>query len=89
MKNWNVRTLRRQTDSALFLRLDSSRDKEGILKLAQNGIEYVYGLFCNSRAMKLQFLKIELKYIIRVLFQQIKHRKVMWREIKDLFVEIL
>ena len=26
-------------DSALFLRLASSRDKEGILKLAQNGIE--------------------------------------------------
>lgn len=29
----------RQMDSALFLRLASSRDKEGILKLAQNGIE--------------------------------------------------
>ncbi len=39
VENWNVRTLRRQMDSALFLRLDSSRDKEGILKLAQNGIE--------------------------------------------------
>lgn len=39
-ENWNVRTLRRQMDSALFLRLASSRDKEGILKLAQNGIEY-------------------------------------------------
>ena len=32
MENWNVRTLRRQMDSALFLRLASSRDKEGILK---------------------------------------------------------
>ena len=40
VENWNVRTLRRQMDSALFLRLASSRDKEGILKLAQNGIEY-------------------------------------------------
>jgi predicted nuclease of restriction endonuclease-like (RecB) superfamily len=39
VENWNVRTLRRQMDSALFLRLASSRDKEGILKLAQNGIE--------------------------------------------------
>ncbi|MDE6024548.1 MAG: PDDEXK nuclease domain-containing protein [Lachnospiraceae bacterium] len=38
-EKWNVRTLRRQMDSALFLRLASSRDKEGILKLAQNGIE--------------------------------------------------
>ena len=39
VENWNVRTLRRQMDSALFLRLASSRDKEGILKLTQNGIE--------------------------------------------------
>ncbi len=39
VENWNVRTLRRQMDSALFLRLASSRDKEEILKLAQNGIE--------------------------------------------------
>ena len=39
VENWNVRTLRRQMDSALFLRLASSRDKEGILNLAQNGIE--------------------------------------------------
>lgn len=39
VENWNVRTLPRQMDSALFLRLASSRDKEGILKLAQNGIE--------------------------------------------------
>ena len=39
VENWNVRTWRRQMDSALFLRLASSRDKEGILKLAQNGIE--------------------------------------------------
>ena len=39
VENWNVRTLRRQMESALFLRLASSRDKEGILKLAQNGIE--------------------------------------------------
>ena len=39
VENWNVRTLRRQMDSALFLRLASSRDKEGIIKLAKNGIE--------------------------------------------------
>ena len=39
VENWKVRTLRRQMESALFLRLASSRDKEGILKLAQNGIE--------------------------------------------------
>ncbi len=35
---WNVRSLRRQMDSALYLRLAASRDKEGILQLAQNGV---------------------------------------------------
>ena len=39
VENWNVRTLRRQMDSALFLRLASSRDKEGIIKKKKNGIE--------------------------------------------------
>lgn len=38
-ENWSVRELQRQIDSALFLRLVVSRDKEGILSLAQRGIE--------------------------------------------------
>lgn len=38
-ERWDVRTLRRQMDSALFLRLAMSRDKEGILSLAKEGIE--------------------------------------------------
>ena len=38
-ENWNVRTLRRQMDSGLFLRLAVSKDKEGILALVQKGIE--------------------------------------------------
>ncbi len=38
-ENWGVRELQRQMDSALFLRLAVSRDKEGILALAQQGIE--------------------------------------------------
>lgn len=38
-EKWDVRTLRRQMESALFLRLAVSRDKEGILALAHNGIE--------------------------------------------------
>lgn len=36
--HWNVRSLRRQMDSALFLRLATSKDKEGVLQLAQKGI---------------------------------------------------
>ena len=38
-ERWGVRTLKRQMDSALFLRLAASRDKEGILELANKGVE--------------------------------------------------
>ncbi|WP_455637945.1 PDDEXK nuclease domain-containing protein [Parabacteroides sp.] len=37
-QNWNIRSLRRQMDSALYLRLAASKDKEEILQLAQKGI---------------------------------------------------
>ncbi len=37
-ERWNVRSLRRQMDSALYLRLAASKDKSGILELAQKGI---------------------------------------------------
>ena len=37
-ENWNVRSLRRQMDSALYLRLAASKDKQGILQLANEGI---------------------------------------------------
>lgn len=36
---WDVRSLRRQMDSALYLRLAASTDKKGILQLAQSGIK--------------------------------------------------
>ncbi len=35
--NWSVRELKRQYDSALYTRLTLSRDKEGVLKLSQQG----------------------------------------------------
>ena len=38
-ERWGVRELQRQMESALFLRLAVSRDKEGILSLAKQGIE--------------------------------------------------
>lgn len=38
VERWNVRSLRRQMDSALYLRLAVSRDKEGVLQLSQKGI---------------------------------------------------
>lgn len=38
-ERWGVRELQRQIESALFLRLAVSRDKDGILSLAQEGME--------------------------------------------------
>ena len=35
--NWSVRELKRQYDSALYTRLALSRDKEGIIKLSEEG----------------------------------------------------
>lgn len=35
--NWSVRELKRQYDSALYIRLALSRDKEGVLKLSEKG----------------------------------------------------
>jgi predicted nuclease of restriction endonuclease-like (RecB) superfamily len=37
IENWNVRELRRQKSTSLFLRLAASKDKEGILQLAKQG----------------------------------------------------
>ena len=37
-ENWDVEALRRQMDSGLFLRLAASKDKEGILALANKGM---------------------------------------------------
>ncbi|MCM1451346.1 MAG: PDDEXK nuclease domain-containing protein [Clostridium sp.] len=36
-QNWGVRTLRRQIDSGLFMRLAQSQDKKGVLELAEKG----------------------------------------------------
>ena len=37
-QKWDVRTLKRQMNSALYLRLAASKDKEGVLTLAREGI---------------------------------------------------
>ncbi len=57
-ENWNVRTLRRQMDSALFFRLAASRDKEGILKLAEKGVEYQTPEDIIKSTYTLEFLNI-------------------------------
>lgn len=37
LERWNIRELKRQKKAALFLRLAASKDKEGVLKLAEQG----------------------------------------------------
>ena len=37
LENWNVRELRRQKKSSLYLRLAASKDKDGIIALAKKG----------------------------------------------------
>jgi len=37
IENWSTTELKRQKNSSLFLRLASSKDKEGIIELAKNG----------------------------------------------------
>jgi predicted nuclease of restriction endonuclease-like (RecB) superfamily len=37
IENWNIRDLKRQKNASLYLRLAASKDKEGILKLANHG----------------------------------------------------
>ena len=39
-QKWDVRTLKRQMNSALYLRLAASKDKEGVLTLAREGITH-------------------------------------------------
>ena len=38
-ENWNIETLKRQMNSSLFLRLATSKDKQGILDLSREGIQ--------------------------------------------------
>ena len=61
-EKWGVRELQRQMESALFLRLAVSRDKEGILSLAQVGIEIQTPEDVIKNTYTLEFLNIpELK----------------------------
>jgi len=61
-ERWNVRELKRQKKSSLFLRLAASKDKEGILKLAHQGqiIEKPADLI--REPYVLEFLKIPEPY---------------------------
>lgn len=58
-QRWNVRTLKRQMDSALYLRLAASKDKEGILSLATEGVQVQTAEDVVKDSYTLEFLGIK------------------------------
>jgi len=62
LENWNVRELKRQKKTALFLRLAASQDKEAILQLAQEGKTIEKPTDLLREPYVLEFLKIPRPY---------------------------
>lgn len=61
-ENWSVRELKRQKDSALFLRLANGKDSEKILQLAQQGQEIQTAQDILKEPYIFEFLKIPEPY---------------------------
>lgn len=62
LENWNVRELIRQKKASLFLRLAASEDKEGVLKLANEGKKIHQPTDILREPYVLEFLKIPEPY---------------------------
>lgn len=62
LEKWNVRELRRQKKSALFLRLAATTDKKGVLKLAKEGRKVEQPTDIIREPYVLDFLKIPEPY---------------------------
>jgi predicted nuclease of restriction endonuclease-like (RecB) superfamily len=62
LENWNIRELKRQKSASLFLRLAASKDKEGILKLAKDGLKTEKPEDIIREPYILEFLKIPEPY---------------------------
>lgn len=60
--NWDVRSLHRQMESGLFLRLAASKDKQGILKLAREGQTVQNPQDVVKSTYTLEFLGLEDQY---------------------------
>lgn len=61
-ENWSVRELKRQMKSMLFHRLALSKDKEGVLQLAQQGLEVQKAEDIIKDPFVLEFLNIPQNY---------------------------
>ncbi len=62
LENWNIRELKRQKKSSLFLRLAASKDKQGILALAKQGQMVQKPADLLREPYVLEFLKIPEPY---------------------------
>ncbi len=62
LEKWNVRELRRQKNTSLFLRLAASKDKDGILLLAKQGQVVTQPTDIIREPCVLEFLKIPEPY---------------------------
>lgn len=62
LESWNVRELKRQKKTSLFLRLASSKDKEGILELGKQGQLVQTPVDIIREPCVLEFLKIPEPY---------------------------
>ena len=58
LENRNVRELKRQKKSSLFLRLAGTKDKEGILSLSEHGVQIQHPTDILRDPCVLEFLKI-------------------------------
>jgi predicted nuclease of restriction endonuclease-like (RecB) superfamily len=58
LENWNVRELKRQKKSSLYLRIASTKDKNAILALSKNGISVQHPADILRDPCVLEFLKI-------------------------------
>ncbi len=62
IENWSVKELKRQKKSSLYLRLAASKDKDGILQLAKNGVIIEKPTDILREPCVLEFLKIPEPY---------------------------
>ena len=63
--NWSFREMKRQVDSALFQRLALSKDKKGVLKLAEKGNEIIIAKDAIKDPYVFEFLDLAKESIIK------------------------
>ena len=65
IENWSFREMKRQIDSALFQRLALSKDKKGVLELAEKGNEIIFAKDAIKDPYVFEFLELPKETILR------------------------